>query len=182
MLISSVTVVGWSTLSIAFLLVSVDGWVLPVVPGPRLNVLATSACTCRLNSFRQSTRTILTATTEQQEQEQQQNDGEEPQQQQQQQEPPTIPDILDGVSDFEDWFQSLERASYDGSIRHSAFGSLRGLKQFKSLDGRVAVDVVATVPKTAVLSSSYADKDWDSKLAILLWKECIKGKQSDIHG
>jgi predicted ATP-binding protein involved in virulence len=178
MLFTSMTVVGWSTLSIAFLFANVDGWVVPVVPGQGLRVFATSTPPKRVASFKYLTRSKLTATTEQEEQQERKDEEEKKPQQEQR-----LYDVLDGVSDFEDWFQSLDRASCDSSIRHAAFGSLRGLKQQvdSPLDGRV-VDVVATVPKTAVLSSSYADKDWDSQLAILLWKECIKGTRSDIYG
>jgi hypothetical protein len=85
--------------------------------------------------------------------------------------------VLGGVSEFEQWFKDTDKASCMCSIQHHAFGSLRGLECQESVNGSVM-----TVPKTVVLSSSYGDEDWDSQLAVKLWTECKKGRQSNIYG
>jgi hypothetical protein len=85
--------------------------------------------------------------------------------------------VLGGVSEFEKWFKDTDKATSLSSIQHQAFGSLRGLACQESVNGSVI-----TVPKTVVLSSSYGDEDWDSQLAVKLWAECLRGRQSSIYG
>jgi hypothetical protein len=87
-------------------------------------------------------------------------------------------DVLGGVAEFDQWFKNVDKADCQSSIQHHAFGSLRGLKCQESTDGSASI----TVPKDVVLSSSYADEDWDSQLAVKLWNECKRGRQSDVYG
>ena len=178
-------VVPWRTLSVVVVLLmhcySVQGWLsalpvpvpVPVLPGvPNTRGQEQRSAITRHQLAMTTTPTSTTTTNEETEQQEQ-------------------PGVLDGVSEFEQWFQTLgNKANCDASIRHGAFGTLRGLQQLPASAASAAASVakvngrltVATVPKTAVLMSSYADKDWDSQLAVMLWKECIKGEQSDIYG
>jgi hypothetical protein len=39
-----------------------------------------------------------------------------------------------------------------------------------------------SIPDKLVLSAPFSDLDWDANLAQQLWTECLRGRQSDIHG
>lgn len=89
-------------------------------------------------------------------------------------------DVLSGVSDFELWFNKLENASCQRSISHAAFGRLRGLSCGGTVgDGN---ESVMTIPKSVILSSSFAREDWDTDLAQKLWEQCQQGSQSFLSG
>jgi hypothetical protein len=92
----------------------------------------------------------------------------------------TTVEPLGGVTEFDAWFAALgEKATCQSSIRHTAFGRLRGLE---CRDGSLINQIVLTVPKTVVLSSNYSEADWDAQLATKLWKECLKGQNSGMYG
>lgn len=89
----------------------------------------------------------------------------------------SVSSSLGGVDQFDEWFSKLDKASCQSSIQHASFGSLRGLECAGNENGEVL-----KVPKSVILSSSYADEDWDAQLAVQLWNECIKGRSSELFG
>mmetsp|Transcript_1979 Transcript_1979/g.2399 ORF Transcript_1979/g.2399 Transcript_1979/m.2399 type:complete len:392 (+) Transcript_1979:56-1231(+) len=89
-------------------------------------------------------------------------------------------DVLGGVTNFEQWFGKLEKSSCLSSISHAAFGSLRGLTCSEIINEENKN--ILTVPGDIILSSSYANENWDVELAKKLWTECMKGSQSSLSG
>jgi hypothetical protein len=87
-------------------------------------------------------------------------------------------DVLAGVKEFEDWFRQIDKASLSSSVKHAAFGSLRGLEY----TGDGPLGSILTLPASVVLSAPFSDTDWDSQLAQQLWKECLQGKQGALSG
>ena len=90
----------------------------------------------------------------------------------------TSSDTLEGVAEFERWFSSIPGSDIDSSVRHEAFGNLRGLTMKNSgSDGPVI-----TVPRSVVLQSDMNDPDWDAHLAKQLWRECSALSTSPLYG
>lgn len=98
------------------------------------------------------------------------------------------PSILGGTQQFQSWFQSKAVGGKAlPELKHATFQSnnLRGLEY----DGTKDRGVVE-VPEKVVLRTEYnrntqdgkVDEDWDSRLAVLLVKECLKGEDSDLFG
>jgi hypothetical protein len=90
--------------------------------------------------------------------------------------------VLGGVSDFERWFGSVKGAKVSPSIRHGAFGLLRGLICEDGTRVPFSQGPILKLPKDIVLSTKYEDENWDADLAIQLGDECLKGKRSHIFG
>ena len=92
-------------------------------------------------------------------------------------------ELLQGVAEFEDWFESATGARVN-SIKHSFFGSYgRGLEftssRSKDLSG------VIEAPRRLVLRVPDSDEEgrgWDAKLATKLFNECKKGRSSEFWG
>lgn len=83
---------------------------------------------------------------------------------------------------FESWFSSIDGSWLDSGIRHGMIGKLRGLLWNKN-DGKIELATrVATIPRSVVLSTDYSQGDWDSKLAVLLWKSVAEGGNSPYAG
>lgn len=89
--------------------------------------------------------------------------------------------VMGGVDEFESWFTAEPGTSCLPSIQHAKFdGSLRGLAY--TSNEPLPTTPVLKVPEAMVLSAPYSDPDWDVQLSQQLWKECLKGKKSSIHG
>ena len=93
---------------------------------------------------------------------------------------------MGGVSDFESWFQIIEGAKCDSGVRHAQFGAegnLRGLTYSQdAASSSTIANPILTIPKSVVLENDFTQSDWDTKLAIKLWKELQKGSSSSISG
>jgi hypothetical protein len=94
--------------------------------------------------------------------------------------------VLGGVSEFEKWFGSIKGAKILPSIRHDAFGLLRGLSSSwedpSTTPNSSESITIITLPKDIVLSARYEDENWDANLAMQLGEECQKGSQSFMYG
>jgi hypothetical protein len=88
---------------------------------------------------------------------------------------------MGGVKEFEEWFTAAPGTACLPTIRHAAFGSLRGLA-YTSSEPLQPKTPALTVPNSLVLSAPYADPDWDVQLAQQLWSECMKGDKSNVYG
>ena len=98
------------------------------------------------------------------------------------------PPVLGGTQQFDSWFQSkVVGGKSQPGLKHATFqsNSLRGV-QYGGSKNRGIVEV----PEKVVLRTEYnrntkdgsVDEDWDSRLAVMLVKECLKGEDSDIFG
>lgn len=86
----------------------------------------------------------------------------------------------DEIQAFESWFSSADGSQVDSGIQHGTVGNLRGL-----LWNKPVVETstkVATIPGSTVLSTDYTQDDWDSKLAMMLWKAVEEGDSSTYSG
>lgn len=87
--------------------------------------------------------------------------------------------VLGGVSEFENWFNSIQGADCSTCVSHDDFGDLRGLAYRKE---PVQEEILMNIPKSIVLQSDFSQPDWDAKLASSLWQECLKGSSGSISG
>ncbi|VEU43584.1 unnamed protein product [Pseudo-nitzschia multistriata] len=91
---------------------------------------------------------------------------------------------LQGVDKFESWFSNVPGSECNPYIKHTSFGTLRGLgTQDKGIGS--SSESWMTIPRSIVLESDFSQKDWDAQLAQSLWKEVMKessGGNSSISG
>eukprot|EP00977_Amphora_coffeiformis_P013097 scaffold3361_cov166-Amphora_coffeaeformis.AAC.8 len=87
---------------------------------------------------------------------------------------------LEGVTEFESWFNKVEKCKCDGRITHALFGRLRGLAWKGATSA--ASGSFASVHNSVVLQSDESQPNWDAILASKLWKEVLKGKESSLYG
>jgi len=101
-----------------------------------------------------------------------------------------IPSCLEGVAEFEQWWNQINPSSNRNQLEHASFDSdqLRGLKfsttqNIENLNGQ---DTIVSVPRSRVLHTPLQTKDtemdWDTNLSIQLLEEYSKGKSSAMYG
>jgi len=90
---------------------------------------------------------------------------------------------MGGVKQYEEWISKKNLKKQ--KVKHATFqnGDLRGLEYIGDDDLNKRNEIVASLARKYVISSSYPESgDWDLNLAKILCRECMLGEESDIYG